>query len=177
MNPSLDLRLKTMLRSLTEVILPALDPENSLAQEQARLLVGHLHAMLLQQPHAARFTAIEVQALRTLAERLVAASAGGPSTMAARAQVSAALNTQDHAALSHAVEALVVDSRTDGAQEFLRKLERLVLDEAKATSWRGRTWFKAMNFDANPALLSDIPTMLDAHEALLKPREHPGSAP
>ena len=37
MNPSIELRIKTMIRALTEVIIPAVDPNNSLAQEQARL--------------------------------------------------------------------------------------------------------------------------------------------
>lgn len=160
MNPSLDLRLNSMIRAVTEVILPALDPENSLAQEQARLLIGHLHALLLQQPHAHRLAAIETQALTGLAAQLIAASAGGPITQAATDRVSVALSNGDTAAVSHALEALIIQSRTDGSTAFLRTVTQCVLDHAKADSLRGRTWFKLMNFDSNPAELSDIPTML-----------------
>ena len=46
MNPSIELRIKTMVRALTEIIIPAIDRDNSLAQEQAGLLIGHLHVLL-----------------------------------------------------------------------------------------------------------------------------------
>ena len=53
MNPSIELRLRTMIRAVTEVILPAVNPHDSLAQEQAQLLIGHLHALLQHHAHEA----------------------------------------------------------------------------------------------------------------------------
>ena len=95
MNPSLDVRFKSMIRALTEVIIPALDPHNSLAQEQARLLIGHLHAALLQMPTANQVTTTEHAALRGLAEALLTTSSGGPLTLAAADQARAALTEDD----------------------------------------------------------------------------------
>ena len=48
MNPSIDLRIRSMLRALQETVIPALDPSDALAREQAGLLVGHLHALSIQ---------------------------------------------------------------------------------------------------------------------------------
>lgn len=48
MIPSTELRLQTMMRAMTESILPALDPKDSLAQEQAGLMMGHINALLQQ---------------------------------------------------------------------------------------------------------------------------------
>jgi hypothetical protein len=164
MIPSPELRLRTMMRSLTEVILPSLDQNNALAQEQGRLLLGHLHALLLQQPHAQRVERVDARALENLGQRLIDACAGGPITMAAAARVTAAITSGDHATLSHAIERLIVDSALDGSPAFLRTAEALVLADAKATSLRGRTWFKPMGFDADPDSLPDISTLLTTQE-------------
>ena len=48
MNPSFDLRFQSMRRAMTTVIMPALDPANQLAQEQAALMIAHLDMMTTQ---------------------------------------------------------------------------------------------------------------------------------
>ena len=164
MIPSLELRLRSMMRAVTEVILPAIDQNNSLAQEQGRLLVGHLHAMLLQLPYAARLERVEHEATGALAQRLIAASRGGPVTTAATARLNAALLRGDRIELSQAIERLIVDSAEDSAPQFMQDTERLVLAEAKATTLRGRTWFKPMGFDAEPESLTDVASLLEAQE-------------
>ncbi len=165
MNPSLDLRIRTMIRAVTEIILPGVDKDNALAQEQARLLVGHLHALQQQQPYADRLAAIEGRALKALAHKLINASAGGSVTKAATARVAAAFQTDDRAALSLTVERLIVDSAADGTEAFLQATNALVLKEAKAAANRGRAWFKLMGFDPEPEILPDIPTLISTYEA------------
>ena len=161
MNPTLELRFKTMIRALTEVIIPALDPANALAQEQARLLVGHLHAALLQLPHVTQVTQLEETSLNALAMSLITASAGGPLTRAATERVQSALAAEDHSSLTHAIEALIADSAADGCAEFLDASRRAVLAHAKTATVLGRSWFKPMGFDSDPASLPAISTLLN----------------
>ena len=161
MNPSIDVRFKSMIRALTEVIIPALDPHNSLAQEQARLLIGHLHAALLQMPTANQVTTTEHAALRGLAEALLTTSSGGPLTLAAADQARAALTEDDSTKLTHALEALVLAAVTDGSAEFLASSQHAVLAHAKIVSTLGRTWFKPMGFDSDPASLPELSTLLN----------------
>ncbi|MBI2799284.1 MAG: hypothetical protein HYX63_03190 [Gammaproteobacteria bacterium] len=164
MNPSIDLRLRSMMRAITEVIMPAVDPQNSLAQEQIRLLLGHLHALSLQVTHAPRLAAIELNELQQLARELLTHAVGGPATQRAAARVTALVGGSDHAALAHAVEALLIASGEDGGAEFKNDAETRVLAFSRAEVLRGRAWFKAMGFDTNPERLPDIPTLLAAYD-------------
>lgn len=158
MNPDLDLRLRSMQRALTEAVIPALDPDDALAQEQARLVLGHLHALGLHHRHAARFERLEDRALIVLGRALVAAAAGGPQTARAATRVSVACTTATNVAAT--IEALVLASGEDGSAEFADEAARLVLAHGKAAALRGRAWFAAMGFDSTPAALPDIERML-----------------
>ena len=160
MNPSVELRLRTMMRAMTEVILPAIDPTNSLAQEQARLLLGHLHALALHAAHEGTIDALEETADRALARALLAAAAGGPHTRAAQLALDTAL-PGERRALLQAIEGLLLASGIDGSPEFQRASQQSVLAQARAAATLGRTWFKTMGFDPTPAALPDIQTLID----------------
>ena len=164
MIPSLDLRLRTLMRALSEVILPAIDPKNSLAQEQARLVLGHLHVMSQQVGREASLDALEDEGTRQLAFALLAAADGGVHTRAAQAALALAVNGS-RAAMLEAIDELIFASGIDGSADFRQHSTRIVLDDARASSWRGRAWFKAMGFDATPDALPDIPALLAAPPA------------
>lgn len=161
MNPSVDLRIRSMLRALTEVVIPALDARDALAQEQARLLVGHLHALSLQCAHEARFVALEDEAMRRLGQALLASSAGGPVTLAAAAAVRDSLGAPDGPRVAAAIDRLILASAEDGLPSFREAVARLTLAHARAAALRGRSWFAAMGFGGDPARLPAIETMLD----------------
>jgi hypothetical protein len=160
MNPSIELRLKTMMRAVTEVILPAVDPNNSLAQEQTRLLLGHLHALLLQHAHAAELGALTRADAEALARQLLAQAAGGARTLAAADRLRTALASDESSALNHAVEDLLIASGEDGDPMFVANSTRLVLNYSRAQALHGRAWFKAMGFDSTPGSLPDVPTLI-----------------
>ena len=44
------LQVQTVIKAMTDVVLPAVDPNNKLAQEQARLVIGMLHLVAQRQP-------------------------------------------------------------------------------------------------------------------------------
>lgn len=162
--PSIDLRLRSLMRAVSEVILPAIDPANSLAQEQARLLLGHLHAISLQLGHEDELAAQDDETARQLAYALLASADGGTHTRAAQAALALAVNGGRHGLLE-AIDAFVLASGVDGSEACRASSLRIVLDDAHAAARHGRAWFRAMGFDPDPASLPDIPTLLAARRA------------
>src|SRR3546814_16780178 len=84
MTPSTDERIASIIRSLTEVILPHLHADASLAQEQAQLAIGHLQILRLQIDVIQAFEAEETADARLLASELADAIEGGHRTAHAR---------------------------------------------------------------------------------------------
>lgn len=48
MTPSIDIRIATIVRAMEDVVAPAIDPGNSLAREQAALVVGQVRLIAAQ---------------------------------------------------------------------------------------------------------------------------------
>ncbi|MGE0487094.1 MAG: hypothetical protein AB7Q81_23280 [Gammaproteobacteria bacterium] len=161
MKPSIELRLRTMMRAMSEVIVPAIDADNSLAREQAQLMFGHLNALLRHHTLELRVDAHEDAAARELARALLDAGGGGARTMAARDALTAALAGADADALAHALERLVIAAGADGEPALHAASARLVLDHARRQNRLGRAWFKPMGFDARPDELPDPATLLE----------------
>jgi hypothetical protein len=159
MNPSIELRLRTMIRAMNEIIIPAVDGGDSLAQEQARLLLGHLHVLLQHEGREQAMCDIERSDLQRLASALVEASSGGSATAAATARVQNLPDDVDTDGLSHAIEALIIDSGSDGSEAFKRACDTLVIAHGRAATRRSRTWFKSMGFDHDPDALGDIDSL------------------
>ena len=159
MNPTIELRIKTMIRALTEIIVPVVDPRNALAQEQAGLLVGHLHALLLHEGREKAMCDGERAALKDLSNALVEVSDGGAITTAATSHLKALPNDVDTDTLSHAIEALVIDAGIDGSETFKRACDSLVIQHAREENLRSRVWFNAMGFDHDPDSLPDIESL------------------
>jgi len=67
-----DAQLKTMIKAMTDVIIPALDGSNQLAMEQSRLVVGMMILMERQLPLQFRFDRDELARLIETAHDLVA---------------------------------------------------------------------------------------------------------
>jgi hypothetical protein len=153
MNPSIDLRIRSMQRALTEVLIPALDVRDALAQEQARLMLGHLHALALQHRHASRIEARESELLRTLARELSASADGGPSTRAAALTLVESLGARDDDTVAAAIDRLILASGDDGSAAFRAEASRLTLAQAKASATRQQNYFAAMGFGGDSDLL------------------------
>lgn len=144
MTPSTALRLQSMMRSMRETIVPALDPSDSLAQEQAQLMMGHINALIQQQGKERDIHQTEYQAMRDLASALLAVADGGSETLRAQSGVESALQGQDPIALSLAVEQLARTS--DASEAFKSQSWQLVLDYAKPAALRAQSWFSPMGF-------------------------------
>jgi hypothetical protein len=124
MNPGFEVRLSSMRRALATVIMPAIDPGNPLAQEQAGLMLAHIGMLEAQWDKLEDYARLCVQDLIEVSGRIDAA--GGPETLAAAAGLAALAGTPPvrgevaYRALSEALEGLVraVDRDGDAALTF-----------------------------------------------------------
>ena len=83
MTPDIDLRIASMVRAMEDVVRPAIDPLNSLAAEQAALIVGHLRLLAIQWNKAESYARTCLADLDATLDGLV--PSGGPATRAAAA--------------------------------------------------------------------------------------------
>ncbi|MCB1668245.1 MAG: hypothetical protein KDI24_07790 [Pseudomonadales bacterium] len=144
MIPSTELRLNTMMRAMSESILPALDPTDSLAQEQAGLLMGHINALIQQQGKEAEIDQQEYHDLSELAHQLLSIADGGEQTQAAMSEVSKAIKNACRISLSIATEKLIIAD--DASAAFKAAARQPILDYARLSTNRGQEWFKPMGF-------------------------------
>jgi len=154
MTPTVDERLASIIRALTEVILPHLPADASLAQEQAHLAVGHLQILRAQFDATPDFERGELEDAKALAEALVAAIDGGNATQAAVAALQAEIGHCDgtdvrsqHRACNRAIEAVVKAVSADGAPDASTALRAIILDHERARVAKDRRWFLPFGFD------------------------------
>lgn len=164
MTPDFDLRFKSMRRALTTVIIPAIEGDNQLAQEQAALLVAHLDMMAVQWSRADAYARLCRTELAQLVGRLDVA--GGPETIAAGSRLLALAEDRRLApaagfhAMSAALEELVRAADRDGDGGFRAELHREVLLHGREQAARDRSWFVQCGFDVNAGELADIDVII-----------------
>ncbi|MDR6834115.1 MULTISPECIES: hypothetical protein [unclassified Sphingopyxis] len=157
MTPTTDERLASIIRALTEVILPHLPADASLAQEQVQLAIGHLQILRLQFDAVPAFEAEELGDTHALGEELVGAIDGGPQTAAACSALKAVLAKTDSevrpalSALNRAVEALVQAVSVDGDRTSKARLAAIILRHERARVEKDRRWFLPYGFDTMEA--------------------------
>lgn len=167
MNPSIEDRLGSMIRAMEEVVLPELRGRKGLAEEQASLVLGHLHQLRAQAGLNTHYENAEFRALATLAAELVAAASGGPVTTSAAHELrSAAMPATDDDALqaatvrtSAAIAALIAAAHVDGDTRFRTAVYRQVLGHGAATALRDRSWFAITGFEGPD---TELPSMTAA---------------
>lgn len=166
MNPTIDLRLTTMMQTMQDVVLPAL-AHNGFAADQAKLMLGHLNMLRLQIDDAVYFEQLELRATQDLGSRLIAAVDGGDETQRAASELKAALV----AAAAHprevraardtingAIDTLVQAASVDGAAGFPAETHRLVIHAGAESANRNRSFFAASGFEGDGG---DMPAIAD----------------
>lgn len=174
MTPSIELRLKTMTKAMAEVILPAIEPGNGLAREQAQLMIAQLGMIGQHWQKAATLDAIELREIADLAQKLAATAAGGAQTLAAADALTELLRQRESAegsvaeervAIAAAIDRLIRASGIDGSEAFKKASSDLILDHAAQQAWRDRVWFAGCGMDPERADLPSIDAMLAASAA------------
>ena len=160
MTPSIDIRLASMIRSMTDVITPSIDPSNSLAREQASLMVGHLHLFALQWRKVFPFAEVCLADLDRCARGL--RPSGGSATVAAADALAAALELtgvdpeHHYQSATSALEELVRAVEVDGDDETRLRVELDVLGFSQRQAERDRAWFAMSGFDVDADKLPSI---------------------
>lgn len=154
MTPNVDERLASVVRALSEVILPHLPPEASLAQEQVHLCIGHLQILRAQFDAVPAFEREELADAVAVARDLAVVATGGAQTEAALAALGAAVAASDgadvrgqRAAVLEAVDALVKAAAQDGTRDAKAAISAVVLRHEAPRTLKDRQWFAPFGFD------------------------------
>lgn len=155
MTPNVDERIASVIRSLSEVILPHLPPEASLAQEQAHLCIGHLQILRAQIDKVPAFEREELDDALGVARELSTKVTGAEHTKAAVTAINSAVAASDGSDVRgerkrvlQAIDTLVKAVSTDGSPEGKSAASRLILQHEAARSLKDRQWFAPFGFDA-----------------------------
>lgn len=157
MMPTVDERLASVVRSLSEVVLPHLPPEASLAQEQVQLCIGHLQILRAQIDGAPEFEREELEDARAISRDLLAVAAGGSATTAAVTDLTAVTDAADDGAadahdvrrkrrqIHDAIDALVAAVAQDGTSRDA--ITQVILRHEADRALKDRRWFAPFGFD------------------------------
>jgi hypothetical protein len=173
-------QLQTVIKAMTDVVLPAVDPANKLAQEQAQLVIGMLGLLQQRLPLLFRYEREELQRYLALARELAPAR-GGARTREAQADLAAGAaagaDVLERARAEPAeLEAAVIDLRAkvgeliaavndDGESASRRELQRAVLAAAKVQTRRERAWLAPTGFESDPKAITPIERQLAEAES------------
>lgn len=171
-----DIQIQSVLKAMRDVVLPALDPTHSLAQEQARLCMGLLDLLARQLPMQFRFDIDELGRLAGLADALVeTVSAAAPGEGAVQAMQAGAQTARDVLRRAQADPAEVVDAVralrastsalvqavcATPSNVAIGAVERLVFDAGREQLLRDRSWLLAQGWEPNPDAIPPIETLL-----------------
>lgn len=166
MNPDIDLRLESVTKALTDVILPALPQDQRFARDQLGLVLGHLRIIATHWQYALRYELACCDALCGLARDLAgliddpALSDALDTAVAQTARVDRA----DYTAVSAALRALgTVLDRTIGADHtngpLDPRLTQAVIAYARAAASRERVWHRDSGLDPDAPVLPSIETL------------------
>jgi hypothetical protein len=154
MTPTTDERIASIIRALTEVVLPHLPPEASLAQEQVHLSIGHLQILKAQFDAIPAFEREELNDAKAIGSALFATVTGSAKTDTAIGILGAAVDATDGSdvrgqarAINQAVDALVRAVSCDGASDSKVKLAEIILKYEKTRVMKDRQWFLPFGFD------------------------------
>jgi hypothetical protein len=170
-NPSMDVRIASMISAMVDVVIPQLGPDAGLAGEQAALVVAHLHVLRTQVDQAGRFERWELEGAQALGTALVSAADGGQRVTAASEALSAAVVTvvasTDPAdvraateTINAAAEALIQAVAIDGSAAFAEQLPALVIEHERVASDANRSLFASMGWERPDVVLEPIESLL-----------------
>lgn len=171
-----DLQIKSILKAMNDVVLPAVDPNNKLAQEQARLCMGLLGLMARQLPLQFRFDCDELARLAGFAAELQRVAGGGPQTREAIAAVEKSA-AQANALLQHAKVApaeveqavramreatgtLISSVFRDGDDVAQERVQKATLAMSKEQLLRERAWVITQGWEPDPKAVPPIEELL-----------------
>ncbi len=176
-----EIALTAMMKSMKDVVIPAVDAKNDLAVQQAHLIVGLLTLLAQQLPVQFRFDRDELQRLLTCARGLSALRSDDPSIHAAVQELDASRSTAeavfercttDPAELTNAVRNLreatgaLVTASSDGRDPAaLAMVETAVLALSREQLLRDRSLMLPQGWEPDPSAVPPIEQLLESSPA------------
>lgn len=169
MIPDIQLQIKSVIKSLKDNVLPAVDPNNELAQQQIQLSMATLDMTLNNLPVIHGVLRKDLQQHQLMAKDLLAV-VSKPANQTRLRELMANTEfclqdpTQGFTELQSAARRLragigsvIADSDSDAVQ-----VERVVLAHCEASLNLGRALNKPTGFEPAPELIPDVQALLDA---------------
>lgn len=166
------LQIQTAIKAMLDVVLPAVDPNNKLAQEQARLVIGTLSLVLQRLPLTYRYERDELSRFLALADTLQGQTKVLPGAQEALHELATAVeqgeDVLDRARaepseleaanfqLREKIGALVTALYVANPSDTLRHVSSTVTAHAKEQLLRERSWLIGQDWESNP---QDIPAI------------------
>lgn len=169
MIPDIEVQLQVIIKSLKDNIVPAIDSENELAQQQIQLSLAALDITLGNLPLVHCAIRRDLQSHSKIAGQLIELLVDRASKDSLTAAMNAAnealenpekgfIQLQQQARLLRDVigTAITVNSMGDQAEA----VEKLVLDTSETTLMLGRAWNKPMGFEPDPDAVEELSDQL-----------------
>lgn len=171
MQPGIDLRIRSMIKALSETVLPAVDPANKAAIEQLHITLGSLALLNDQIDHAYAFEIADLRDLiatvaglaehvGTLSDNSRDATAAGEAIVAGPPVSLARVRDANNAVRAAIAEEIAAAyARLDG--QDTARLESWLLANATGQIARERAFVAATGFDVFPDTLRPIGALLN----------------
>jgi hypothetical protein len=170
------MKIQTAMKAMTDVVLPAVDPNNKMAQEQARLVVGMLNLLAETLPLAYRYDLDElersVQLANTLRQQTGGIASGAESFASLTASAEAGQDVLERARaepvelenavfdLRAKIGALITSTYGKADASLRHDLTAAVLTTVKEQLVRERVWVLSQGWEPDPASLPSIETLI-----------------
>lgn len=172
-----DLQIKTILKAMNDVVLPAVDPDNKLAQEQVRLCMGLLGLIAKQLPLQFRFDCDELSRLTAFSSELQRiVGDGGSQTRAAlanlekvtaastalleRAEVAPMQIEQAVRDLREVTGSLISTVFRDSDEATQDRVQKATLAMSREQLLRERAWVITQGWEPDPKVVPPIEELL-----------------
>jgi hypothetical protein len=170
MKPDLDLQLQVVLRSLQEVVMPAIDPENKPANEQIGVCLHNLNIVRSRIPYQRRFVRAELRDSIGFIEQIIAVLKDSEQELqqqlknvvseAAAALADADIDTAELSDLVSSLRTLTSQSLQQLASHpDYGVIERLGIELSEIQLSKARAWFINCGIESAP---EQLPSLDDA---------------
>jgi hypothetical protein len=176
MVPDFALRIQSMIRSMQEVVIPAIPSSQRLALDQANIIVGNLRIMAEQHDKLFQYELVELREFVSLVREMAEAAVGGAASQASKEGarpvlenatkiVGLSIPTQSELAaltrsMKSAADALLRAAYEDGEPGFRAVARAAVMRQSESQIMRERSWFRMAGFELEPGKLATLEQVL-----------------
>jgi tellurite resistance protein len=155
MTPTVEERIKSVIRALTDVIAPSLPTNAGLATEQIQLCVAHLQILTAQLNAAYGFEQDEFLDAAALAKEIVSIADGGTETSDSKKSLEGIVGSANSSAdfrasriaINAAIAVVISAIAVDGTVAARRRTGEVILKHEGARVAKDRQWFAPYGFD------------------------------